>query len=147
MLMTPEELKPLVETSLKFLKRAGLKVLDIRPRYVKLEMPLKNNENHIGIMYAGALFTISEVPGGALSYATFDAEKFFPVVKDMSIRFIKPAKTDVTIEISISEEEAARIEKEATETGKSEFVLEGEIRDASGEAVAAARGVYQLRKV
>ena len=147
MRIPPEELKKGIETSLKFLRRAGLKVLDIRPNFVKLALPLQDNENHLGIMYAGALFTIAEVPGGALCFSTFDASKFFPVAKEMNIKFIKPAKTDVTIEISMDPAESARIEKEATETGKSEFIIEGEIMNAPGDIVAVSRGVYQLRKI
>jgi acyl-coenzyme A thioesterase PaaI-like protein len=147
MRMPPEELKKGIETSLKFLKRAGLKVLDIRPHYVKLSLPLKDNENHLGIMYAGALFTIAEVPGGALCFSTFDASIFFPVAKEVNIKFLAPAKTDVVIEISMDPLESARIEKEASETGKSEFIIDGEIMDLSGKIVAVSRGVYQLRKI
>lgn len=143
--MPPEMIKQLLETKVAFVERTGLKALQLQPRHVKLMVPLKGNENHIGTMYAGALFTVAEVPVGALYVTTFDMTKYYPIIKEMNIQFVRPAKTDVTIELSISEEEARRIQAEAEETGKAEFVLEGEVKDESGDVVARSRGVYQLR--
>ncbi len=140
-----DELKELLENKIAFVKRMGLKIIEIRPRYVKLTAPLKSNENHIGTMYAGAQFTLSEVPGGALCWVTFDMNLYYPIVKEMTIRFRKPINTDMFFELSISEEEANRIENEAKEKGKSEFILEGEITNDTGEVVATSKGIYQLR--
>ena len=35
-------------------------------------MPFKPNRNHLGTMYAGALFTLAEIPGGAVLISAFD---------------------------------------------------------------------------
>ena len=137
--------KEFIENAISFVRRMGLKVLELQPRYVRLMAPLKGNENHIGSMYAGALFTLAEIPGGALVISAFDVSRFYPVVKEMTLRFRRPAAGDVTIEMSLSEEEVSRIRTEAAARGKSEFVLTGEIRNAGGETVAESRGVYQLR--
>lgn len=139
------DLIELLENKIEFVKRMGLKILEIKPRYIKLTAPLKSNENHIGTMYAGAQFTLAEVPGGALCWVTFDMNLFYPIVKEMTIRFKKPVTSDVFLELSISKEDAKQIENRATETGKAEFVLEGEITDETGEVVAASKGIYQLR--
>ena len=96
-------------------------------------------------MYAGALFTLAEVPGGSIFYSLFDGAKYYPVVKDMYIRFRRPATTDVTIEMMMTEVEATRIMAEADENGKADFILEGEMQDASGEVVALSKGTYQIR--
>ena len=84
------ELKELVETKFDFLSNMGLKVLSLEPNRVKLMLPMKGNENHLGILWAGALFTLAEVPGGILVYSTFDTAKFYPIVKEMNIKFLKP---------------------------------------------------------
>jgi acyl-coenzyme A thioesterase PaaI-like protein len=110
-------------------------------------VPLAGNENHIGSMYAGALFTLAEMPGGAVFLTTFDASVFYPVVKEMNIRYLKPARSDVTIEIAMAADEAERIEKEAREKGKAEFILEGELIDRDGQVVARSHGVYQIRLI
>jgi len=145
--LTTERMKSLIEKFFPFVERMGMKVLAIEPRMVKLSVPLHGNENHIESMYAGALFTIAEIPGGALFLSTFDVSRFYPVVKEMTIKFVKPAKTDVTVEMVMSVSEAKRIEAEAEKNGKAEFVLEGEVKDANGEVVSVSRGIYQLRSI
>ena len=145
MKLTPEMMKSFIEKPFDFVERMGLRVIELEPRSVKLSVPLKGNENHIGTMYAGALFTIAEIPGGALFLTTFDVSRFYPVIKEMTIRFIKPAKTDVTIEMVMSVSEAKRIVSEAEKNGKAEYVLEGEIKDTNEEVVAVSQGIYQVR--
>jgi acyl-coenzyme A thioesterase PaaI-like protein len=122
-------------------------VLELKPRRVKLFMPLKGNENHIGMMYAGALFTIAEMPGGAIHLSTFDVTRYVPVVKHLDIRFRRPALTDVTFEVELSEEEVERINRELEAQGKSDFVLNGEVKDAAGTVVAVTTATYQARKI
>jgi len=133
MKLTTEMMKSFIEKPFDFVERMGLRVIELEPRSVKLSVPLQGNENHIGTMYAGALFTIAEIPGGALFLTTFDVSRFYPVIKEMTIRFIKPAKTDVTIGMVMSVSEAKRI------------VSEGEIKDTNEEGVAVSRGIYQVR--
>jgi len=145
--ISADTVKKFLGKKVAFIERMGLKVLESKPRYVKLMAPLKGNENHIGIMYAGALFTLAEVPGGALFATSFDVTKYYPIVKELSIRFRRPATTDVTIAMTMSQEEIARIQAEADERGKADYILEGEIKDASGEVVALSKGIYQIRAV
>ena len=135
----------IIEEGIPFVKRTGLKLIQLDRGYVRLSAPIKGNENHIGTMYAGALFTLAEIPGGAISWSSFDLSKFFPIIKEMTISYRRPVTTDAYVEISLSEEEIARIEEEATNKGKSDFILEAEIKDESGQVVAVSKGLYQLR--
>ena len=130
-----------------FIDNMGLEIMEARPGYAKLKAPLKGNENHIGIMYAGALFTLAEVPGGTLFSTSFDVAKYYPIVKEMSIRFRRPAATDITLEMTMSEGEVNRIQAEADANGKADYILEGELKDESGEVVALSKGVYQIRAI
>jgi len=145
MQLSNEAIQKYVESGIAFVQRAGITALELKPRYVKLKAPLEGNVNHIGSMYAGALFTLAEMPGGALFLTTFDVSKFYPIIKEMNIRFKALAKTDVTIELSFTEDEVERIESEALENGKADYILEGEIKDETGQVVAVSRGIYQLR--
>ncbi|MBW1709363.1 MAG: PaaI family thioesterase [Deltaproteobacteria bacterium] len=147
MKISADTLKKFSEKKVAFIERMGLGVVESKPRYVKLKAPLEGNENHIGIMYAGALFTLAEVPGGALFATSFDTSKYYPIVKELSIRFRRPATTDVTIEMEMTTEEIERIQAQADENGKADYILEGEIKDASGEVVALSKGIYQIRAV
>ncbi len=138
--------RKLLESGIPFVRNSGLKVLELRRGYVKCLMPFANNGNHIGTMYAGALFTLAEIPGGAVFLSSFDTARYFPIVKALDLKFLKPAKSDVTVEISLSEAKIAALEAEAADKGKAEFPLDAELRDASGVVVATSHGIYQLRR-
>ena len=146
-----EEQKTLIKAAsdktFPFVERCEVQTLEVDRGYCKMLMPFKPNINHVGIMYAGALYTIAELPGGTIYLTSFDTKKFYPIVKDMSIRFRRPAKTDVTVEVRVSEEEIERIQAEAEANGKCDFEWDVEIKDASGEVVALTHNVYQLRKI
>ena len=146
MVLSPEDAKAFIEKPFAFVERIGLQALIMEPRRVKLGLPLAGNANHIGSIYAGALFTVAELPGGALFLTTFDVERFYPVLKDMTIRFRRPAFTDVTVEVALPVAEAERIAAEAETHGKAEFILKTAVRDADDRVVAETEGVYQLRK-
>ena len=145
--ISADTLKKFSGRRVAFIENMGLETIEARPGYVKLKAPLKGNENHIGIMYAGALFTLAEVPGGTLFSTSFDTAKYYPIVKEMSIRFRRPAATDITLEMTMSEDEVDRIQTEAEVNGKADYVLEGELKDESGEVVALSKGVYQIRAI
>jgi len=143
--MDLEVAKKMLEGGIKFVANSGLRVVELRRGYVKCLMPFTGNGNHIGTMYAGALFTLAEIPGGALFLSSFDASKFYPIVKELDLRFLKPAKGDVTVEIALDDIHIASLSAQAAEKGKAEFILEGQLKAADGSIVAESRGVYQIR--
>lgn len=147
MTLTTDQIKAFIEAPFPFVEHMGLTAQVLERGRVRLGAPLAGNGNHIGSMYAGALFTLAEIPGGALYLTSFDTTRFYPVVKEMSLRFLKPVTTDATVEIALDEKAIDSIQAEAADRGKAEFVLEGEIRDAAGQVVALSRGVYQLRSM
>lgn len=147
--MSPEgpDLKKIFETVIPFAARSGIKAIEISKTYNKIMMPLAPNINHVGSMYAGALFTVAEMMGGAVAMSTFGPLGLVPIVKGLNIRFLKPARTDVTVEYTMTEDEVQRVIKEAEETGKGNYVLKLEIKDMNGVVVATSEGFYQVRKM
>lgn len=145
MSMPLELIRQLTEEQIAFVQRSGLKAEVLEPGYVRLLMPLAGNQNHIGSMYAGALFTLAEIPGGALFLTSFDAQRFYPIIKEMNLRFRRPATGDIRVEARLEAEEIRRLQQQATDNGKAEYLLQLQLTDDSGEVVAESRGVYQLR--
>lgn len=145
MTMPIELVRQLTEEQIAFVQRSGLKADVLEVGHVRLRMPLAGNQNHIGSMYAGALFTLAEIPGGALFLTSFDTQRFYPIVKEMNLRFRRPATGDIHVEASLSKAQIEQLQKQATEEGKAEYVLELQLTDDSGEVVAQSRGLYQLR--
>jgi acyl-coenzyme A thioesterase PaaI-like protein len=134
------------EEKIDFVKRSGLKAELLEPGHVRLRMPLQGNQNHIGSMYAGALFTLAEIPGGALFLTSFDVQRFYPVIKELNLRFRRPASSDILVEASLSAEQIASIQGEIEREGKAEYRLELQLTDSNGEVVAISQALYQLRR-
>ena len=134
------------EEKIDFVKRSGLKAEELLPGYVCLRMPLAGNQNHIGTLYAGALFTLAEIPGGALFLTSFDVQRFYPLIKEMNLRFRRPATSDISVEARLDAEEIERIQNEAEREGKAEYRLQLQLKDADGQVVAETSALYQLRK-
>lgn len=143
--LQPMLVKHLSRFVIPFVRRSGVRVLALEPGRAVCRMPLRGNVNHIGTMYAGALFTLAEFPGGPLMLATFGMRRFIPIVTELDMRFERAAKTDVTIELLLDGEEARRIEEKTIADGRADFDIVGELTDTHGEVVARSRATYQMR--
>lgn len=134
-----------IEQGIPAMHGLGIRAALLEPGHVAGTAPMEGNANHLGTMYAGTLFGLAEMLGGAMFGASFDIERFYPVVKDLQIRFRRPATTDVRAETWLDLGAIDRLRAEAEEHGKAEFVLEATITDLSGEVVATTTGTYQIR--
>lgn len=142
----PMMLKRVAVNVIAFVRRSGLRITVLEPGRVVCEMPLKRNRNHIGTMYAGALFTLAEFPGGALFLATFDWRRYIPIVTDLNLQFLKPARDLVRFEMRLSDEEIARIQRDLESDGKAAFEFSGELTTPDGTVVARSYARYQIRR-
>ena len=115
------------------------------PGRVVLSMPKEGNTNHIDTIYAGALYTLAELPGGTLFSTTFDPQRYYPIVKEQNIRFRRPAMSDVSVEMTMTQEEAEAIAAEADANGKADYSRTVDIVDADGTVVAISTNHYQMR--
>lgn len=128
--------------SFPFVERSGLTLLHAERGRAVVRMPLEGNVNHVGMMYAGALFTAAEIPGGTVFASAFDMSRFYPIIGELSIRYTRPASGDVTVEVVMSDAEIERVTAELEDKGRSKFVLETEITDDDGNVVAKTAGTY-----
>jgi acyl-coenzyme A thioesterase PaaI-like protein len=123
----------------------GVQVLEARRGFAAASVPAEGNGNHFGVIYAGVQFTVAEILGGIIALATFDASKYFPLVKNLDIAFRGMATTALRAEASMDEETIARVEAEAAAQGKADYLLDAVVTDAAGAVVATTHGLYQLR--
>ncbi len=126
-------------------ERMGVRVVGARRGFAAASVPVEGNGNHFGVIYAGVQFTVAEVLGGIIALATFDASKYFPLVKNVDIAFRAMAKTPLRAEARMDDETIARVEAEAATQGKADYVVDAVVTDANGTVVATTRGRYQLR--
>jgi thioesterase domain-containing protein len=123
----------------------GVRFIEVRPGLVRSSVPFEGNGNHFGVMYAGVVFTVAEVLGGAMHFATFDATTHYPLVRSLTIDFLKPGRGDLVASASLDEATIERVRAEAATGVKAAFVLEAEVVGEDGIVVAKTHGDYQIR--
>ena len=134
----------LLEQTIPRAHQMGVTFVDMRPGHVRAEVPFEGNGNHFGVMYAGVIFTLAEVLGGALHYATFDVSTHYPLVRGMQIEFLAPGKGRLSASATLPDDEIERI-RTAAVNGKVPFELVAEVTGEDGTLVARTRGDYQIR--
>jgi len=139
------DLKELFRKGIAFSERAGIAATRLDKDGIDLLMPLRPNINHVGTMYAGALFTLAEMMGGAVAMVYFIEHNFIPIVKGLNIKFLKPATSDITATYAMTAEEVARIIAECKEKGKADYSISLELKDQTGLVVSVSEGLYQVR--
>ena len=133
------------QKGIPFAARTGIEATRLEKDGIELKMPLAPNINHIGTMYAGALFTLGEMMGGAVAMVYFIEHSLIPIVKGLNIKFTKPAKMDITAGYAMTEDEVNRIIAECKEKGKADYSIKLELKDSTGLVVAVTEGLYQVR--
>lgn len=139
------DLKELFRKGIPFAERAGIRATRLEKDGIDLLMPLRPNLNHVGTMYAGALFTLAEMMGGAVALVYFMEHNLIPIVKGLSIKFLKPAASDITASYAMNSEEVERIITECREKGKADYSIRLELKDQTGLVVSVSEGLYQVR--
>ncbi|MEQ9547684.1 MAG: DUF4442 domain-containing protein [Marinobacter sp.] len=135
----------IIGMSIPFAPRNGFSVEEVRPGFVKARIRLKGNKNHFGSLYAGAYFLVAEIPGGVLTL--FDlGPAYTPILKEMTLQFLKPANSDVTVTFELDSSTVETIKAEADQTGRAAFSLQGNLYDDTGNHVATSIAQYRVRK-
>ena len=145
-----DEYKDLVgylEKAIKIIEKMGIRIVDFKKGSVKILLPREPNVNHIGTVYAGSLFSLADYAGGVLFFASFDHKKYFPILKEVTINFKKPATTDITVEAALDPDLIEKLKKTADETGKADWAMNLELKDEQGNICCLVSGNFQMRKV
>jgi len=135
-----------IRRTIPVLDAMQVEVVELERTSVAARIPAGPNVNHFGTAYAGSLFTVAEVLGGLFPRTSLATEGGVPLVKSVTIDFLRPATTAVVARARLGEDEITRILAEYAERGKSDFELTAEVTDEEGVVVARTRGTYQLRR-
>lgn len=131
---------------IKYLNAAGVVPEIIEKGHVRFVLPVAEmHMNHVGIVYAGSFFVFAESAGACLIFAAYAEKKnYTPIISNVSIDYLKPAKSDLVIDMTMSEEEAAEKIAPIDERGKGRYPLDVPIYDSEGVHVATAHITYYL---
>lgn len=134
------------DCKIPYLKVAGIMPEIIEPRHVRFVMPVKEmHMNHVNIVYAGSFFVLAESAGASLIFSAYAPERTYtPIIADMSIDYHSPATSDLVVDMTISEEEAAEKIAKINERGKGRYPLDVPVCDSEGKLCATAHITYYL---
>lgn len=124
----------------------GLTVESVEDEIYRCHVPLtKTNSNHLNTMHAAIQMAVVEVLGGIVGMSIVspsDRTRAFGVVRSVSVEFLRPARTSVIAETRFETDRANRLRAAIANREDSEFTLESEVRDESGQVVAKATSKY-----
>ncbi len=135
-----------VGIDIPIISQMGAEILSETGNTIKVKMPLAQNTNHVGIMYAGSLFTLAEFPPGVLFVKRMDMTRVVPIVAELNIRFKRPAMTDIYAQFEFEDSLFEALQSEALEKGKASFKHEQALTDENGEVVAVTTARYVILK-
>ena len=113
-----ESMNGTLESAIPIAHKMGVRVVEARRGYAAATVPVEGNGNHFGVIYAGVQFTLAEILGGIIALSTFDTAKYFPLVKNVDIKFVGMARSELRAEAALDDETITRIEAEAAQKAR-----------------------------
>ena len=110
-----------------------------------MKLPFRGNENHVGTMYAGSMWTLAECSGLPWCFSAFGEdvlERSLPVVAQFNIKFFKPVKCDLYIRHEWDSHDAYDLENKLLGDGKIKVWLKSKLVSKEGEEYAECEGLY-----
>ena len=144
-----EQIKEMLTNSpIKWVSMAGIQADIIEPCHVKLSMPIPClHTNHVNTAYAGSIFTLAELTGGAFLQSAYGFDEFVPIVKNAAIKYVKPGTTALSCEVTLTAQEAEERLVPIRERGRGNYPLTIQVLDESSETVAEVNFTYYLLPV
>jgi len=149
---TPENtaaaIQSVVRSTVPLLGAIGMEVVEAAPGRVRTRLPFQaENGNHIGTVYAGALFSFLEASGGALVLMAFDVSRWIPVIVEGTIRYRRPVTGTIECEVTVSEQDREAVHRALEADPKHRWVLNAAATDTDDRVVCEADLVYRFRAI
>ena len=145
--MEPSAVKNLVENLIPFVKKTGVVADELTPTKVKLRLPHDaSNLNPMGILHAGATFTLAETCAAALCVMALGQSVMF-IGKQVDIKFRRPGKGDAVATAQLTPADTQRLLDGAQRDGKIDAPIVVDVTDPAGEPIAQATVTMSVRKL
>lgn len=119
-------------------------IIDLNENSIKLLAPIKPNGNHYNTAFGGSISTLGIVCCWALLHhmMTEDNQKGLIVIQESNTKFLKPARTDFTVECKIDNlDEWGNFKSFLNENGKAKIELISNLY-CNNELIAIHNGKY-----
>lgn len=128
-----------------YLRRHHLEVRD-SGGVVAVRMPLSESvTNHVGIVHAGALFTVAETAAGIAASSVVPGERAFVLLRGATVRYTRRAEGDVVAVARVAGEQAGRALAAFDASGRSDVRAEVTATGPGGHTVFEGSFDYALR--
>jgi uncharacterized protein (TIGR00369 family) len=145
--MEMSSVKNLIEEMIPFVKKTGILVDDLSPSKVVLRLPHDpSNLNPLGILHAGATFTLAETAAAAMCIMAFGQKVMF-IGKQVEIRFRRPGKGNVKAISQLTPLDAQRALDAVQREGKTDCALLVDVVDSTGEPISSATVTMSVRRL
>jgi uncharacterized protein (TIGR00369 family) len=144
--MDISEIQKLITSKVPLAEFLALKVEVAEPGHVRLQMPFSTHvQNHLEIVYAGAIFALAEITGGMAMLSVFDTSRFTILIERLNIGFQRPSRSDLWCDLSLSPELITQVQSQVTAEGKAKITVPIEVKDSRQRVIARIEGAYYVR--
>ena len=115
--------------------------------YVRIQLPLKVNSNHLGNMYASSVLALAEISCGSVLVSHFGdkvLKEFSIIITGVDLKFSKIPKEDVYVDLTIPEEELEDILKVTKEKQRHFFGFKLQLTEEEGGIIGEAHAKFGL---
>jgi uncharacterized protein (TIGR00369 family) len=146
--MDIHEVQELITAKVPLAHFIGLEVEEVGPGNVRLRLPFAPQvENHLGIVYAGAIFALAEIAGGVAMLSAFDAGAYTVLIRRFEIDYVRPSRRDLFCDLRLPDERIAEARAAVAERGNADLSLPIEVTDLKGRVIARVQASYYLRRL
>ncbi len=144
--MDTSEIQALISSKVPVAEYLGIQVEAVEPGHVKLQLPFSARvQNHLEIVYAGAIFALAEIAGGIAMLSVFDAALFTILVERLSIDFQRPSRQALWCDLILTPELIEQAKEQVKAEGKAKVTIPIEVRDGRQRVIACVQGSYYVR--
>lgn len=146
--MDVKQIEATVKQVLPLAKFMDVKVLSAADGDYRCRVPLnEQTKNHFNSVHAAIQWAGAELLGGLIWIQNQPGSNYRFVMREMTIRFLKPAMDDIEACAQFDDAQINAMKSDLQETGRHDFELEAEIKNKNGDVLATTTGCYAIREI
>lgn len=127
---------------------SGIKIVNVSDDYLHVLVRLKLrfwNANYVGTQYGGLMFSMTD-PFYMVMLIQNLGQEYIVWDKSACINYLKPGKTDVTAEFTLTNEDLSEIRRALETQSSMDWQRNVEVKDKNGVVVALVNKVIYIKK-
>jgi uncharacterized protein (TIGR00369 family) len=123
-----------------------IRVVRESSRAVKLSLCGREEiANYIGILHAGAIYTLAETAAGCVANNVVEGNIAFVLLRDANIRYTRRADGEISATATVDATAASATRTEFAEHARADIAVDVDVTDGEGETVFNGSFTYALR--